>query len=418
MATIVLAQALIDGKGGDPLRNAALVIENGRIVRLGPQSSIHHGPDDLVVDAGDGALLPGLIDLHSHLLYYNGSEYVASSSRPGQRSPAEIVALVAGALDAARLWLSHGVTTVRDLAAEMNLDLGLRDAIYSGKAVGPRIFGAGRALAITGGVRISTENLAISVDGPDEVRRATREQLRAGVNVIKLFASAGIGGGEGQSIGESGWAQFTTEEMRVAVFEAHKAGRTITAHAISARSVKNALEAGVDSVEHANYLDEEGLAMMKARDVVLVPTLAIGETLAESGKRFGYEAHIQERSLRAVECSKETIRIAREGGVRIGTGTDPVTRDTMPREWESMARAGMTPTEIIVAATRTGAELLRIQDRLGTLEIGKIADVVALGSNPLDNVSAIRDVRWVLKDGQIVRSPEHSPTDKLQPVAA
>lgn len=414
MATIVLAQALIDGTGRERMRNAAVVVEDGRIARVAPQSAVKRGQEDQVIDGGSGTILPGLIDAHCHLLYIKGSEYVASSARAGERGPAEIVALVAGALESARLWLSHGVTTVRDLAAEMNLDLGLRDAIAAGKAIGPRVFGSGRALAITGGVRRSTENLAIAVDGPDEVRRATRQQLRAGVNVIKLFASAGIGGGEGYSVGESGWPQFTEEEMHAAVFEAHKAGRTVTAHAISTQSIKNALRAGVDSIEHGNYMDEEALAMMKARDVVLVPTLAVGETLAESGARLGYEPHIAVRSRTGFLRSHQTVEMARGAGVRIAAGTDPVTRDTMLREWDCLQRAGLTPMEIIVAATRTGAELLGIQDRLGTLEGGKLADLVILEADPLDDPRALESVRWVIQGGKVMRSPDDNPARSVQ----
>jgi imidazolonepropionase-like amidohydrolase len=416
VATIVLARTLLDGTGGDPLSDAAIVIEGGRISRVAPQSMIAAGPDDVVIDAADGTIMPGMVDCHCHILYYNGSEFVASSSRSGERTPAEVVGLIAGAIDAARLWLAHGVTTIRDLAAEMNLSLGIRDMVAKGKVVGPRVFASGRALAITGGVRISTENLAIAVDGANEARRATREQIRAGVDLIKLFASAGIGGGEGQSIGESGWAQFTVEEMQASVFEAHKASRTVAAHAISTQSIKNALHAGVDSIEHGNFLDEEGLALMKERGVVLVPTLAISETLAERGQQIGYEPHIAERSVAAVQRSRETIQMARQAGVRIATGTDPVTRDTIQREWDALRRAGLSPMEIVVAATRTGAELLKVQHRLGTLEQGKIADLVVLERNPLEDPAALASIQWVLKEGQPVRTPRQnvtSPTDAL-----
>lgn len=406
VAIIVLAGMLIDGTGRDPLSKAAVVVENGHISRVGAQSEVSPGPDDQVIDAGDATLMPGLIDSHCHIFYIAGASFVSSSATAGPRTPEQLVTLVAGGLESARLWLSQGVTTIRDVAAEMNLDLGLRDTIASGRVIGPRIFGSGRALAITGGVRLSIENIAIQVNSATEARRAAREQLRAGVNHIKLFASAGIGGGEGRFVGESGWSQFTVEEMQAAIFEAHKAGRTVAAHAISTQSIKNAVQAGVDTVEHCTYLDEEGLTMMKERDVVMVPTLAVGETLAEKAIQFGYERHIAERSQLGVEKSHVSVQMAREAGLRIAAGTDPVTQDTIMRECDCLHRAGLTPMEVIVAATRTGAELLHMQDSLGTVEQGKMADLIVLDGNPLDDLWALERVRWVLKDGQVVKSPD------------
>jgi imidazolonepropionase-like amidohydrolase len=269
------------------------------------------------------------------------------------------------------------------------------------------MYAAGRALAMTGGVRYSLEGGAIQVDSPDEARKAARQQLRAGIDVLKLFASAGIGGGEGRFIGESGWPQLNEEEMRAGIFEAHKAGRIATAHAISAQSIKNSVRAGVDSVEHCTFLDDEGLALMKERDVVMVPTMAVGERLAEQGTELGYEPHIAERAVVAAEQDRISVLAARDAGIRIATGTDPVPvhRPMMMRECDCLHRAGLTPMEVIIAATRTGAELLRQQDRLGTVEEGKVADLIVLDGNPLDDLWALNRVRWVLKDGQIVKSP-------------
>ncbi len=398
MAIIILVDTLIDGTGREPLHKAALVIDNGRITRLGSRHGLSPTREDKVIEAEHATALPGLIDSHCHLFYYSGPP------KSVQRDPEDLLTFVTDAVATGQLWLSQGVTTVRDVAAEGNLSLGLRDAIEHGKIKGPRVFASGRALAMTGGVRLGIENIAIQVDSPDEARRAAREQLRAGVDLIKLFASAGIGGGEGRFIGESGWPQMTVEEMAAAVFEAHKAGRTAAAHAISAESIKNAVNAGVDTVEHCNYVDEEGIDLMKKRDVVMVPTLAVGETLAESGARMGYEAHIQERSKTAVQKSKLAVGMARAAGIRIAAGTDPVTRDTMMRECDCLHRAGLTPMEVIVAATRTGAELLRMQEHLGTLEQGKIADVLIVEGNPLDDLWALERVQYVLKAGQVVRS--------------
>jgi imidazolonepropionase-like amidohydrolase len=270
------------------------------------------------------------------------------------------------------------------------------------------MFCAGRALAMTGGVRLSLEGGAIQVDSPDEARKAARTQLRAGVDLIKLFASAGIGGGEGRFIAESGWPQLTMEEMQAAVCEAHKAGRTAAAHAISAEAINNAVRAGVDSVEHCMYVDDEGLALMKERDVVMVPTMAVPVNLAKRGVELGYEPHIGERAHMAIEKGRQAVQMARDIGIRIATGTDPVPSQpkVMVRECECLLGAGLAPMEVLIAATRTGAELLGMQDHLGTVEEGKIADLIVVDGNPMDDMKALESVRWVMQEGRVLKSPE------------
>jgi imidazolonepropionase-like amidohydrolase len=403
MATVFLVETVVDCTGRDPIRNAAVVVENGRITQVGTQSEVSPAPGDEVIDATDATLMPGMIDVHCHTFYVSGS-----LEEKYERPPNELVQLIIDAIESAHLWLTDGITTVRDVGTEANLDLGLRDAIASGKVVGPRMFCAGRALAMTGGVRLSLEGGSIQVDSPDEARKAARQQLRAGADLIKLFASAGIGGGEGRFIGESGWPQLTREEMQAAVIEAHKAGRTATAHAISAEAIKNAVRAGVDSVEHCMYVDEEGIALMKERDVVMVPTMAVPVNLVERGVKLGYEPHIAERAHMAIERGRQAVKMAREAGIRIATGTDPVpSRPKMlVRECECLHQAGLTPMEVIVAATRTGAELLHVDGRLGTVQEGKIADLVVVDGNPLDDMGALERVLWVMQDGQVVISPD------------
>jgi imidazolonepropionase-like amidohydrolase len=276
MATIILAGTLIDSTGRDPMRNAAVVVEDRRIARVASQSQVSSVPSDIVIDASDATLLPGMIDMHCHMFYVSG-EMRADHERP----PEELVRMIVDAMGSARRWLFEGMTTVRDVACESNLDLGLRDAIAGGKVVGPRMYCSGKALAMTGGLRHSVEGVAIQVDSPDEARKAARQQLRAGVDLIKLFASAGIGGGEGRFIADSGWPQLNMEEMQAAVHEAHKAGRTTTAHAHGMQSIRNAVYAGIDCIEHCHLVDEEGIALMKERDVAMVPTTAVPVTLAE-----------------------------------------------------------------------------------------------------------------------------------------
>jgi imidazolonepropionase-like amidohydrolase len=404
MSTVFTAASLIDGTGRDPITNAALVFENGRITQVGSLDSVSiNAQEDKVIDVGNGVLLPGLIDCHCHLFYL-----LAGSNKPrGDWGPADTIKMIIDGMESARLWLSHGITTVRDVAASWNFDLGLRDLIAQGKAVGPRIFGSGQPLAMTG--RALYHGMGIDVNSAEDARRAARQQLRAGADVIKLFASAGLGGGhQGTLVWESGWEQLTIEEMEAAIFEAHKAGRTATTHAIGTQSIKNAVQAGVDSVEHCTYLDDEALSMMKERDVVMVPTLAVGEVLAYRGIELGFPPLMEEYGLAAIEAGRKSVKMAYEAGLRIATGTDPTHGERVVEECICLNNAGLTPMDVIVAATRVGAELVQKQDDFGTLEVGKFADLIVVDGNPLEDLQALENVLWVVKEGQIYKTPEEA----------
>jgi imidazolonepropionase-like amidohydrolase len=316
-------------------------------------------------------------------------------------TPAYTIELIKNGIEGAKYWLSQGVTTIRNVCDEFDFDIGLRDLIAQGKIEGPRIFASGKPIMMPG--RPLYHGIGHEVSSPAEARRAAREQLRAGADIIKLFASAGVGGAYGNMVGEAGWEQLTVEEMQAATFEAHKAGRTVTAHAHHPQSIKNCVLAGLDSVEHAHFVDEEGIAMMKERDVVMVPTLAVAEVLMK-GTQFGHPPHMEKNARLALEKGIEGVVMAREAGVRIAVGTDPGHGETIAMEFVSLHKAGMTPMEIIVGATKTGAELVKMGDQLGTLEEGKIADLIVLEGNPLEDIKTIENVRWVVKEGEIVKS--------------
>lgn len=401
MATVILAEQLIDGTGRDPIQQAALVVNNGKIVEVRPRVQVRiNTQSDQVVDTGHATLLPGLIDLHSHLFYCIGG----SAYGKAEWGPANEVQWVADALESAKWWLFQGITTVRDVSTARNMDLGLRDLIAQGRAVGPRIFGAGNPICMAG--RMIYREMGHQVNGPDEARRAAREQLRAGADLLKLFASAGVGGGHtGSLFHEAGWEQLTLEEMQAAVFEFHKAGRHATAHAIGNRAIKNALRAGVDSVEHCNELDEEAMALMKERDVVMDPTLAVTANLAATATRWGFPARMETNGKAMLEKGLRSVAAAREAGIRIGTGTDSTHLELLSDEVKMLHRAGLTPMEVIVAATRTGSEVVRAQNCIGTLEAGKLADVIALDGDPLNDLNAFERVCGVWKEGVLYRSP-------------
>jgi imidazolonepropionase-like amidohydrolase len=217
-----------------------------------------------------------------------------------------------------------------------------------------------------------------------------------------MFASAGVRDALGQTVGESGWEQLTQEEMQAAAFEAHKAGLYVAIHAIGTESIKNAIRAGADSIEHGTYADEASIAMMSEYGVLLVPTLASNEVFLENIAQTEAEPYLEEFARRAFQDGKSCVYMAKEAGIRIAAGTDFSQEGALARECASLNEAGLSPMQVIQAATKTGAELLGMDNRLGTLEVGKLADFIALDGNPLEDISALEKICWVIKNGQVV----------------
>jgi imidazolonepropionase-like amidohydrolase len=234
--------------------------------------------------------------------------------------------------------------------------------------------------------------------GADEARRAVRRQIDAGVDFIKLFATAGIG--------ERGHSQMTFEEVAAATDEGHKAGKTVAAHAIAADGIKICVRAGVDTIEHGKALDDEAVAMMRDAGVALVPTLAVGRTIAERAVELGRGAEVAENARRVLEVHQRSVRLAYEAGVKIVVGTDPAYGDSMARECELLVQTCLTPMEALVGATRRGAEILRLGDDFGTLEEGKRADLIVLARSPVEDIRALSEVEYVFKAGIAVRRPQ------------
>ena len=391
--TVVLAGLLIDGTGRQPTKQAVIVIEDGRIVRTGPRSEVSFERDgSRILDFSEQTVIPGLIDAHCHIFYFNHHF----------RQPSVVVA-VARAVNNARLWLEKGVTTARDICTGNNLDIGLRDAINSGIMQGPRLFVSGSGLAMTGAKQEPIREVVIEITGADEFRRVTRQQLRAGADFIKLFATAGMT--------EGGGTQLTVEEMRASVEEARKAGKTVAAHAIGNAGIKAAVSAGVNTIEHGTFLDEEAVAMMVKHRVALVPTLSITTTIAERGLDWEQPKALVENARRALRAHKESVRLAHGSGIKIVAGTDPVYDDTVAMECAALVEAGLSPMEAIVAATRSGAEILGKADEFGTIEHGKRADLLVLDGDPLQNMAVLERPKIVMKDGLIVKKTETSPIE-------
>lgn len=388
---ILRGGTLIDTSGDDPrpVRKDVL-IENGRIAAwLDPGEG-----DAEALDVGGAYLVPGLIDAHFH-------PFLIDTDPSVPRGRHTLTMEVHSALGALRTWLESGVTSVRSAGAHENLDTELRDLRTAGAIDGPRIVAAGYLIAQTAGLRAGNEKIAIEVTGPDDARRVARLQVKAGVDQIKLYTSSSLGGGGGRLVGPPGWPQLDEDEIRAIVEEAEHAGVPTLAHATSPEAVKNCLRAGVRSIEHASRLDDEAIDMLVERDVPIVPTLAIGWSLAQFGVERGFGEHIA-RSAAAQQAGKsDTMMRAKHAGVRVATGTDADnSRCLLREECRLMVDAGFTPYEALRAATFTASEVLDRRADVGSLEPGRFGDVLILDENPLDDIRHLAAVRGVLQEGK------------------
>jgi imidazolonepropionase-like amidohydrolase len=384
---------LIDGTGGALREDVVVVIEGDRIgsVGLADATTVPTGAE--VIDVAGKTVMPGLINCHAHLCLDGSPDPVAALK---QRSFTESVLIAA---KHAAATLRAGVTTVRDLGGWEGIDLGLKKAINDGLIPGPRMLVSGKLLCMTGG---TAHLIGREVDGPDEARKGAREQLKAGVDVIKVMATGGV-----MTPGtDPGSVQLTFEELRAAVEEAKKAGKLTAAHAYGATGIKNAIRAGSDSIEHGFFLDAEAIDMMLERGTVLVPTFAPLYEIIERGPEFSIPAPVIGKAQRASDAHLDSFRRAREAGVRIAAGNDGGTpfnpADNLAGELQRMVAAGMTPVEALAAAHSTAAELLRMSEQIGTVEPGKLADLVVLDADPQADISAVRQVHMVIKAGQLV----------------
>ncbi len=403
-ALVIVAERLIDGTGRDPIEGAAIVIENGRIIAAGARSSLTIPSDAEVLEDDDLTLLPGFMDMHVHLASTDTNLVRILMTPPS-------LALLNSVPNAART-LAAGVTTVRDAG---HTPVGVRLAAEAGYFPAPRMELAVSLLSQTGGhgddlmpcgARVGlTTDLDVPhgvVDGVDGMRRKVRQVLQAGADWVKLCTSGGV-----LSPGDlPDHAQFSVEEIAVAVAEAAVVGRRVMAHAMSPAGIRNALIAGVTSIEHGCLLDEEGIALMKEKGAYLVPTLvAPGDVIEGARTRGGLPAEMIAKAERIRGLHRAAVSAAIASGVKIAMGTDaavgPHGRNL--REVGEMVRCGMTPMQAIVASTTVPAELLRRSD-LGALEPGRLADVVAVRGDPLANIDLLADpdhIRLVVKDGRV-----------------
>ncbi len=396
MKTLIRTGQLIDGTGAEPRVNMDLLIEGNRIAAITPR--LDAIPEDTwVVDATQKTTLPGLIDAHVHICSDPVADpvYLEMTDSPALHT-------IRGIRNA-RLTLEGGVTTICTLGTPHGVDLDLRNAIIAGAIPGPRMKAGGRTLTITGGHGFYYR---MEADGVDEMRRAVRALIKDGVDVIKLTVTGGV-----MTPGiMPGIPKFNFEEISAVVEEAHKVGLKVTGHAEGKQGVNDAMLAGIDCLEHGYFMNnEEGLAMLVEKGVYLVPTIMAYDLIA-TGEDRGVPPATAARSQMAVEYNTVGFRNAVNAGAKIAMGSDGGTafndHNLTWRELTHMVKHGMTPMQAIVAATHNGADLLGWLDRIGTLEAGKLADVIVVDGDPLADINQIGNVTHVFKDGNLVRVPQ------------
>jgi imidazolonepropionase-like amidohydrolase len=413
---------LFDGTGDECRRDVVIIIDGDRFTAVGPatEATIPGGAE--VIDLSSATVLPGLIDCHTHL----GSradrydEIYKFTTTPHHSAFAAVLN--------ARKTLEAGFTSVRDVGSRPFLAVDLRDAINEGFLVGPRIVASGPGISMTGGhgdlnrfapqVRVSSfpadRDFRIA-DGPDQVRQVVRAQIKYGVDVIKVNASGGV-----LSRGDApGAPQFSIEELRVAVEEAHAAGRKVAAHAHGTQGIKNALVAGVDSIEHGSLIDDEGIQMMLKQGTWLVSDIYNDDYLLGKAIEFKLPQESIDKERALGQLQRDNFARAVGAGVKIAFGTDAgvYPHGDNARQFAYMVKYGLTPARAIRSATADAAELLGRSKDIGRVAPGLLADLVAVSTDPLQNIRSLESVGFVMKGGAIVKD-ELSPRNRSQPANA
>ena len=402
-STLVTADRLVDGRG-NLFEPGAVLVRGERIVAVG--EAARSAGADRTIDLGDATLLPGLIDLHTHLTDAEDAywEEVLTTTTPAQ-------AALYGAANALTT-LRAGFTTVRDMGPTWSFtDVDLRDVIDRGVLPGPRMIVAGNYVSATGGagdarqfsIYVDVPTVQNLADGPDEVRKAVRTNLKNGADFIKILATGAV---LSQGI-PPGAQQYSDKELEVAVVEAGRWGRSVAAHAHGAEGIKAAIRAGVRTIDHGSMMDEEALEMLLETDrTYYVPTLYVGVIVPRDGAALGIPEEQIQRSTEMMRYRNATFRRALEAGLTIGFGTDAgvFQHGHNAREFEIRVENGEDPMDAISAATSINARILGWEEDIGSLESGKYADVIAVPGNPLDDVTTMERVFWVMKGGVVHRS--------------
>lgn len=407
-ATLIHAGRMIDGVSDKVATNQTVVVEGGKI------TAIENGfraaaAGDRVIDLRNGTLLPGLFDMHVHLT----SEY-SKTSEIDRFKNNEGDAAINGVVFAERT-LMAGFTTVRDLGDEYRASISLRNAINAGKVPGPRIVAAGKSIATTGGHADPTNGWARKfqadpgpaegvVNSIEDARKAVRQRYKDGSDTIKITATGGV-----LSIAKNGSnPQFTEEEVRAVVQTARDYGFRVAAHAHGAEGIKRAVRGGVDSIEHGTFLDDEGIKLMKERGTFYVPTISAGEWVYRQAQDPNYfPVLVRPKALAVGPQIQGTFAKAYKAGVKIlfGTDTGVSKHGDNAREFRLMVEAGMPPMESIRVATSAPAKFLGLDDQVGSIAVGKLGELVGVPGNPLDDITAMERVVFVMKDDKVYKVP-------------
>jgi imidazolonepropionase-like amidohydrolase len=400
----VKAGKVLDVASGKYLENQIILIEGERITKIGPASELESQVPSgtRIIDLSHSTVLPGLIDCHTHL---TGSPFLLGPR--GLHSSVPRDALL-GARNA-RVTLQAGFTTVRNVGAPGYADIALRDAINAGDVPGPRMLASGPALSITGGHGdqnfLAPEFHATGdgvADGVQGVTIKVRENIKFGADLIKILATGGV-----LSEGDNPtFQQYSPEEMRAIVETAHGLGRKVAAHAHGALGIKTAVLAGVDSIEHGSYINDEDIQLMKQHGTYLVPTLYLGDWFLANTDKLGVTPYVLEKAKMVMPAARINISHAFHEGVKVAFGTDAAVypHGLNAHEFAVMVKLGLTPLQSIQAATVNAADLLGWSDRVGSLQAGKFADIVAVDGDPLADVTILEHVKFVMKGGEVIKS--------------
>jgi len=398
---VVHAGKLVDVKTGKLLSDQVVVIQGDKIASVGPASEVTPSSSDKIIDLPHATVLPGLIDVHTHLTGDPsfGYESLAISI------PREALT---GAKNA-RITLNAGFTTVRNVGASGYTDVALRDAVNAGDVPGPRMLVSGPALGITGGhcdnnllpfeYHVTDDGVA---DGVPGVQHKVREVIKYGADLIKICATGGV-----LSKGDDPRAsQYTLEEMKAIVADAHRLGRKVAAHAHGTQGILWASEAGVASVEHCSYINDEAIAALKKNGTYLVPTLYLSDWLTENMQKVGMPEMYAKKMRDIIPVVRQNVGHAFANGVKVAFGTDAAVypHGLNAHEFAVYVKLGMTPAQAIQTATVNAADLLGWSDKVGSLEAGKWADLIAVDGDPLQDVTRLQQVRFVMKGGAVVKN--------------
>ncbi len=405
---VLRAARLIDGTGNAPISNAVVIVTDEKIIAVGAAGDVRVPAGARIIDLGDVTLLPGFVDAHTHIIgRVLGDPEIETAAVRDYESFGAILS-VGNAKDT----LMAGFTTVRNVGASGRFDdLALRKAINEGWIAGPRMQSAGHSLGITGGhcdsngYRPGLMDRSIEdgiANSPDEIRAAVRFQVKYGADLIKTCATGGVLS-EGDAVGTT---QYNYDEMKVMVDEATKLERKVAAHAHGTEGIKIATRAGVASIEHGSFIDEEGARLMAQRGTFLVPTMMAGEAVERAARNGILRGQRAEKALAAAAAMRNGIKIAVANKVPIALGTDAgvIPHGTNAREFVLMVEwGGMSPMESIVAGTLNGAKLLGWDKNLGSLTVGKWADIVAVSGDPLKDIHNMQKTVFVMKNGVIYK---------------